>query len=362
MILYKPMPLLEANFFLANRADGTFIRDFFGERMSGINSSGSRMQQYADILMELESRLESSIETDEATLDILFKDYNNNHNKDVPSRYFAANLIVQNISFYYDYENCFDNLRAEKHTIRNSIANWITSSTEYDDKDDIGFDAFYNVVKDCGLSMDAKMRCLDIAVNYNDYVDMLEAALRPVAREFLRCAELIAPLLEQFASDYPEGTDEINTLYEASITTKARPDSVIIYPLVTYYRHNIVNFTKENGLYSAEGGIGVMNKLLRNDYIPQICDKDKLFTIMSALGGKSRFNIVMQLAGGPVYGREMAKMLGVAPATVSQHMATLIGVDLVKLEEEGARVYYSLNREGMRQFIDMQKRLFLNEG
>lgn len=361
MILYKPVPLLEAGFFLANRAAGVSAKEFFGERMAAMQSADGRAKRYADILIELESRLESSIETDEGTLLMLFKVFSNDTDRNVPSSNFAANLIVQDISYYFDYENCFNNLRGTKDMVRNSVANWISGSIDFSGEGSIGADVFFNIVKDCGLSSDAKMLCMDIAFNYDNYVDMLESALRPVANEFCRCGELIAPLLELFSKDYPEETNEAEVLAEARRNAETSPDTIILYPLITYYQHRIVNFTNKDGQCCAEGGIGVMHKFLCENYASNICDKDKLSTIMNVLGGKNRFNIVAQLADGPVYGRELARMLGVAPATVSQHMAMLMGAELVKLENEGPRVYYSLNLDGMRQFIDMQKRLFLKE-
>ncbi len=361
MIIYKPVPLLEASLFLSNRETGNSIKEYFANNMELMISAGGRAVECANALIELETRLESSIDADDATIALLFKPFERDIESSVQATHFAANLIAQDISNYYDYNSCFNNLHNEKHRIRNVIANWISGSADYSGVPPLDADEFFNIVKNSGLVAETKWLCLDIAANYDEYVDMLEHVLRPVAEEFCRCEKLIKPLLDLFSADYSEEESAANILAELCQNMKTSLDEIRIYPLVTYYKEMVVNFVTDNGHRIAEGGIGVLYKFIRENYTPKLCDREVLAKIMNALSGKNRFNIVALLADGPVYGRELARMLDVAPATISQHMVTLMGANLVKIENDGYRVHYSLNREGVRVFIDMLKRLLLKE-
>ena len=74
--------------------------------------------------------------------------------------------------------------------------------------------------------------------------------------------------------------------------------------------------------------------------------------IMDILGEQNRFKIVLRLLEGSAYVGELAKYLGLAPCTVSQHLSVLLGANLVKSADIGRRVYYSLNKERTDCFLD----------
>ena len=74
--------------------------------------------------------------------------------------------------------------------------------------------------------------------------------------------------------------------------------------------------------------------------------------IMDILGEQNRFKIVLRLLEGSAYVGELAKYLGLAPCTVSQHLSVLLGANRVKSADIGRRVYYSLNKERTDCFLD----------
>lgn len=357
MMSYEPVPLLEASLFLANRECGATAESFFSDKAASIDPADGRTERYIEIIKELEARLEGSISVEDSVLSALFKPLEAIPQKQaLPSVLFAANLIVQDISNYHDMDRCFDSLRMREPFFKSSAANWIGSPKRYDTAE-LTTDELITVLHESGLSADAKLAILDIAVNYGRYVDMLEATLRPVAEEFLRCRELIAPLIGQFKADVSDASVISDTLENGDV----KPDNIIVFPIVTYFNHRIVNFTGADDSRKAYAYVGVLFDFLKKNYMPNLCDNDKIATIMNVLGNKNRFSIMAKLSEGPVYGREIANMLSITPATVSQHMTLLMGAGLVKLENEGAKVYYSINREGMESFIKMQSRLFLKD-
>lgn len=354
MISYNPIPLLEASFFLANRELKKNSKEYFNSRREAINDIDGRIDEYIDSIIQLEERLEGSITADASTLSMLFKPLDNTTSMGrMPSTLFAANLIVQDIVNYNDGENCFSCLHEKKEFVRSSIANWISHTDKLNSK--ITTDELFLMLKKSGLSSDAKLLITDIAVDYDNYVNLLEEVLTPVANEFTAASALYAPLIEKFKLSYPQNINIEKVIADSLQNHDFRSKRMSVFPMISYYPHRIVNIRND----CIDIGIGVLYDFLVENYNPNIRTQEKLSNIMTVLGGKNRFNIMMRLAEGPVYGREIAKLLDVAPATVSQHMSLLLGAGLVKLENEGTKVYYSLNSEGMKDFIEMQKELFL---
>lgn len=365
MIINKPFPLLEASFFLADRASGKSSRKFFEERIHCGNAINEQTRKYAQLLIELETRLEKSITADESVIEKLFKPFTSGTDNRVVSTDFAANFIVQNIINYADTESCFDSLRNNgEKSLNNSVYSWISKTTNFISPAERLIDSreLFDVVNESMLPAEAKMLILDISMHYSKYVDMLEAAVLPVAKEFEECSDLTRPLLDVYRARFSDDTEA--SLYSRGMLDESRYklENIDIFPLITYYQHRLVTFEHGNdGSHSAKIGVGVLYHYLCENYMDSMNDTDKLASYMNVLGGKNRFSIVARLADGPVYGREIARMLEVAPATVSQHMSLLMSAGIVKLENEGSKVYYSLNRDCIREFIELQKRVFLKE-
>lgn len=57
----------------------------------------------------------------------------------------------------------------------------------------------------------------------------------------------------------------------------------------------------------------------------------------------------------------LAKILGITPAAVSQHLRVLRDVDLVLAEKKGYFVHYRLNNEALARMKDDADRFFRHE-
>ncbi|MCL2828282.1 MAG: winged helix-turn-helix domain-containing protein [Oscillospiraceae bacterium] len=77
--------------------------------------------------------------------------------------------------------------------------------------------------------------------------------------------------------------------------------------------------------------------------------------VLKAVGDSSKFDILVSLNRAPKYNLELAEHLGLSAATVSHHMQTLILHGLVSVEKRDGRVYYTLEKEPIREIIaDLQ--------
>lgn len=68
--------------------------------------------------------------------------------------------------------------------------------------------------------------------------------------------------------------------------------------------------------------------------------------IASALSDESRVRILAYLGGGELCLCQVIQMLGLAPSTVSKHMAILAAAGLVEMRKEGRWRYYRLAGRG----------------
>jgi ArsR family transcriptional regulator len=86
---------------------------------------------------------------------------------------------------------------------------------------------------------------------------------------------------------------------------------------------------------------------------PSLSDEQATATagLFAALASPARVRIVNLLAGSgePVCLCNLVEPLGLAQATVSQHLTKLVGAGLVRREERGKWSYFSLHPEAFEQ-------------
>ncbi|MDF2881144.1 MAG: hypothetical protein K0R54_1701 [Clostridiaceae bacterium] len=87
--------------------------------------------------------------------------------------------------------------------------------------------------------------------------------------------------------------------------------------------------------------------------------KDKLITFSKVLSDKKRFELIILLSKRPWYVQELAEQLNIASSTVSHHLSLLISLNLVKPERDEHRLYYLLDKDKVKDFLEqISKMLF----
>ena len=90
--------------------------------------------------------------------------------------------------------------------------------------------------------------------------------------------------------------------------------------------------------------IGALNK--------KYCqDTNSLSRKLKTLSDVRRFNILLELKTKPLCGQDIGDKLGLSPATVSYHMASLLYDNFVCAERQGIYTLYSLSRPNLQAFI-----------
>lgn len=108
-----------------------------------------------------------------------------------------------------------------------------------------------------------------------------------------------------------------------------------------------------------DGSIHIFIGLIFKRYVEEEKDKkdiDKHLNIYKVISDKTRFDIIKILIKKESYGQEIAEHLGISTATVSYHMDFLFGASLVTMQRKSRRLYYSVNKEQIKNGINFLKK------
>lgn len=78
-----------------------------------------------------------------------------------------------------------------------------------------------------------------------------------------------------------------------------------------------------------------------------------------ALSDKSKLDILCELKRARKFNLELAESLGLSPSTVSHHMNSLLICDFVTVEKRDGKVYYCLQKESIRGFLNGVEEMLL---
>ena len=80
---------------------------------------------------------------------------------------------------------------------------------------------------------------------------------------------------------------------------------------------------------------------------------DAMINILKALGDSHRQNILTLLASQEMSACEIIQAIGLSQPAISHHLKILRQADLIVSKKEGKNVFYTLNKEGLKEFLNM---------
>jgi ABC-type histidine transport system ATPase subunit len=95
--------------------------------------------------------------------------------------------------------------------------------------------------------------------------------------------------------------------------------------------------------------------------MPQKEAKDRVDRFLKMLSDKRRIDIIKMLSYKPYYGYEIAAKLELTPATVNYHISLLMDADVLTFDREENKVYYTLNKEKIKELLKETSIVLLNE-
>ncbi len=208
------------------------------------------------------------------------------------------------------------------------------------------------------LPVSAKMRLIELTLSPIEYIDMLEKTVMPVASVFSSMRDRWEPLVELYRRSYANITDAKEIVCDRYKYVPENAEKFTIYPSVMMY--NSFNFSTDFPIPNAAGGfVGVLFDVFWSSAGLTSFNDSEISRILSIVGDRVRFEIIEHLVKGPSYGRELTKLLNLTPGAVSRHLSILAGTGLVVANADGKKIYYSLDREHMKEFLSMLNHIFL---
>lgn len=89
--------------------------------------------------------------------------------------------------------------------------------------------------------------------------------------------------------------------------------------------------------------------------------KDKILLFYKALSEEKRLNIINLLSTRPWYVYELADELNMTAATISYHLTLLTSLEIVQYERCDHRIYYSLDKEKLKELSEKVMKSLLNQ-
>lgn len=203
------------------------------------------------------------------------------------------------------------------------------------------------------ISSDLKWELCSFYNSFDAHRDSLAEILSDTCRLYRAKFDSVKHYCEWFISNYDQSAGENPAEYLAEnygISLESTPDALYVIPTVTMpadtlYLMNYTGEEENDFLY-----VGVLFDPLRG-FEDAPTDSKRLFRVIRALGDASKFEILRLLGDEPRYGQQLAELLDISTATISHHMAQLIELEIVKMERDANRVYYSLNNETLHAVV-----------
>lgn len=107
----------------------------------------------------------------------------------------------------------------------------------------------------------------------------------------------------------------------------------------------------ENNKYIADVFVSLKVFLLSKYQLNLFERKESAQKKLNILSDATRFEIIYYLSTHRAFGKELSEKLDISKGTVSYHLNALINEDLVTMEIEGKKIYYSLNRNGFDEIL-----------
>lgn len=361
MFYHKPIPIFEANFFLADLAQSFPDRNVIKKQIICGGEAGKELSKYYDILVELQTRLESSVEADRADIDALYQPISKqgSENVQVEASFLANCFALMNSGAFdcLDDEESFKIIRDGAQALPCGIYNMIKEGEEFITADDSpSLLEIIRLIKDSDYSPSSKLTLIDAAMEPEKYAEKLINLLAPVAAEFRKCEKLYVPLLEQYEETIGQLKSEKDVIGYFFHNTFENMKDYSVFPLILLPIKCVVGVNHPIN-DEAKCYLGSLAYFARQKFLFSTATTE-VTKIMEALANKNRIRIIEELAGGRKFGRELADKLHLTTGSISQNISLLTSAGLVQMESVGTRMYYAIDYKGVERFLNLINQLF----
>ncbi len=202
----------------------------------------------------------------------------------------------------------------------------------------------------CNLEGSAKWKLLQIMQQPLKHILQLNGIIQSDMEAYKKAVKSVKSPLEKLLRQYEIDMNNSNEKKFIEIKNKFA-NFAETYPSLIFPATQM--FCEKNCYYGL-----LSNKLTKNEK-GYSQTKEELLSKLKALSDSSKLEIILSLKEKPMYNLEIAKKLGLTAATMSHHMNVLLYCGFVNIEKKEGKVYYSLQEESFKTFINELEKILL---
>jgi DNA-binding transcriptional ArsR family regulator len=209
------------------------------------------------------------------------------------------------------------------------------------------------------LTTEDKWKLVQIYLDRRKYLDELCQILSDVIGLLKECNIDVNAIEREFYDYWYDYTLKNDFMKEfqcfVNITWPNNQQGVIIIPSIFRPKSITISISdKEDKKEDKKEDIIHMGILLDSNFsnASKRIDSEDVNNALKLLSDKSKFEILKFIKNKPAYGFEIANELNLSTSTISYHMNALISANLVKLEKDMNKIYYSINSETLNEILE----------
>lgn len=288
-------------------------------------------------------RLDEALHPDETALHSLFGFFPGMPDGH-PYGYNIANLVCSDAAnqlLGYEEQKALIRRYNKKDLAKAALTSLGIFSNDMEDSFD-----FFNLIDKLSISQEDKFRIMTVCTNPDEYMDKVFEQLDEVVNALQSFEGEVMPFIEEYCAR--SAMKSITTKLNADIGF-ALPEDAKIEVIPYLLNPGIVAvMANDDNEYTVHIGMLYLSRFIGN---PRLSD-DEMLEMLKSISDPSRLEILRCLGGGEMYGREIAKQIGLYFTTVSHHMAKLMNCRLVRCRLAGNKAYYSIDEDGAKQFVN----------
>ena len=316
-----------------------------------------------DIISRIAAKVFSNLDFSKERLDFFFKDLNLNDLS-------IADILLLNQNRFLDIS-----LEEQLTLIKNmsykekiyNFAQLLSSNdiagTELKNTEIASFEELVSLISSIDTSIENKWNIQLAFLNINSLIEELSSMLNTCVLELKKYDKELSKLTKYF-TDYWEPFIEQNDILHF-LTSSLNYDLGSGYEEIIVC-HSILNpsnisFSLDNdNIYKNVIKIGVLfnDKFTIETRVNS--NHLEVYQNLKLLGDKSKFDILVSIKDTSAYGQELSEKFNLSTSTISHHMTALINARFVKVEKKNNRIYYSMNKDILENFLNEVNKLLLN--
>lgn len=315
-----------------------------------------------DIISRIAAKVFSNLDFSKERLDFFFKDLNLNDLS-------IADILLLNQNRFLDIS-----LEEQLTLIKNmsykekiyNFAQLLSSNdiagTELKNTEIASFEELVSLISSLDTSIENKWNIQLAFLNINSLIEELSSMLNTCVLELKKYDKELSKLTKDF-TDYWEPFIEQNDILHF-LTSSLNYDLGSGYEEIIVC-HSILNpsnisFSLDNdNIYKNVIKIGVLfnDKFTIETRVNS--NHLEVYQNLKLLGDKSKFDILVSIKDTSAYGQELSEKFNLSTSTISYHMTALINARFVKVEKKNNRIYYSMNKDILENFLNEVNNLLL---